>query len=174
MSAELFMSPNPITLSANAKVSEALVLMCNHRIHNIPIMDDDGRFLGLFGLRNLLRALLPQAAILSPGLSNLDFLADNLEAVIECLQHVVDQPAGDYLDRDNVIICQADAPIMEVIRKLYETPASLPVVLVEDDGMKLIGMISNWDILSKLAMELFRGDDRFQGGCLFRREDLDK
>ncbi|MET0103519.1 MAG: CBS domain-containing protein [Sedimenticola sp.] len=171
MSAELFMSSNPITLKSDAKVSEALQLMCNHRIHNIPIMDLEGRFIGLFGLRNLLRALLPKAATLSPALANLDFLADSLEEVVECLEHVIDQPVEEYLVRDNITVCRADAPIMEVIRELYEAPASLPVVLVEGDDYRLVGMISNWDILSKLAKQLFKDDDRFKGDCLFRRGD---
>ncbi|MES9873965.1 MAG: CBS domain-containing protein [Candidatus Sedimenticola sp. 6PFRAG7] len=171
LSADFFMSSDPITLSADTPVSEALRLMCNHRIHNIPIMDGDGHFIGLFGLRNLLQALLPKAATLSPSLSNLDFLADNLQEVVQCLEHVIDQPVRDYVEKENVTVCRSDAPIMEVIRELYEAPSSLPVVLVEGDDMKLVGMISNWDILSKLAAELFNNDERFEGGCVFRRED---
>lgn len=138
MSAEFFMSSDPITLSGKARVSDALQLMCNHRIHNIPLMDDEGRFIGLFGLRNFLRSLLPKAATLSPALANLDFLADNLQEVVQCLEHVIDQPLEEYAERENVTVWRADAPIMEVIRELYEAPTSLPVVLVEGNDMKLL------------------------------------
>lgn len=58
MSAERFMSPNLITASFDQKVSDALMQMCKHRIHNLPVMDEEGNFIGLFGLRNLLHSLL--------------------------------------------------------------------------------------------------------------------
>ena len=171
MSAELFMSHDPITVPADKKVAEALEIMCRHGVHNLPVMDSEGQFLGLFGLRNLLCALLPKAATISPALGNLDFLADNLEEVIQVLDYVADQPVQNYLDTDNVIVVRADAPIMEVIRKLYEAPTSLPVVLLREDGTHLLGMISHWDILSKIAVQLFKDKEGFKGKCEINPQD---
>lgn len=173
MSAERFMSPSLITAPSDQKVSDALMQMCKHRIHNLPVMDEEGNFIGLFGLRNLLHALLPKAATITPALENLDFLADNLEEVVECLEVVADQPVKEFVDQDNVIVCQVDAPIMEVIRQLYEAPSSLPVVLVKEDGTHLVGMISHWDILAKLAAQLLQKDERFDDGCFSGNSDED-
>ncbi len=166
MSAEQFMSRDPVTAHADERVRNALVKMCDKHIHNLPVMDSDGKFIGLFGLRNLLRALLPKAATISPALKSLVFLADNLEEVIESLQEVADQPVKNYLDRDHLILCRTDEPIMEVIRKLYEAPTSLPVVLVESDGAHLVGMISYWDILAHISSQLGDVDPRLKSACV--------
>ena len=165
MSAEYLMSPNPITAAAETRVADALAMLCEHRIHNLPVIDSSGHFIGLFGLRNLLKALLPKSATLVPALTRLDFLADDLQAVVQCLESVADQPVSDYVDRENLILCRADAPIMEVIRKLYQAPTSLPVVLVDKDGSRLVGMISNWDILTKLSAELFGTQTTLRDAC---------
>lgn len=166
MSAEQFMSHDPVTAPAEEQVRDALVKMCRKHVHNLPVMDSDGKFLGLFGLRNLLRALLPKAATISPALKNLDFLADNLEEVIDSLKEVADQPVEKYLDREHLILCRTDEPIMEVIRKLYEAPTSLPVVLVESDGTHLVGMISYWDILAHISPQLGDVDPRLKSACM--------
>lgn len=166
MSAEQFMSRDPVTAHADERVRDALVKMCEKHIHNLPVMDSDGKFIGLFGLRNLLHALLPKAATISPALKSLVFLADNLEEVIESLQEVADQPVKNHLDRDHLILCRTDEPIMEVIRKLYEAPSSLPVVLVESDGTHLVGMISYWDILAHISSQLGEVDPRLKSACV--------
>lgn len=171
MSAEQFMSHDPVTAPADERVADALVKMCNKHIHNLPVMDSDGKFLGLFGLRNLLHALLPKAATISPALESLDFLADNLEEVIESLQEVADQPVKNHLDREHLILCRTDEPIMEVIRKLHEAPTSLPVVLLESDGAHLVGMISYWDILAHISSQLGDANTRLKSACMLNDDD---
>jgi CBS domain-containing protein len=168
LSAEQLMSPNPVTAPADERVSDALVTMCEKRIHNLPVMDKHGRFLGLFGLRHLLRALLPKAATISPALNNLDFLADNVDEVLQCLREIADDPVKNYLDTENMILCRTAEPIMEVMRKLYEAPTSLPVVLVEGDDARLVGMISYWDILAHISTQLGDLDARLESACVRR------
>jgi CBS domain-containing protein len=167
MTAETLMSRNPVTAPADMKVSEALYRLCKHQVHNLPVVDDDGHFLGLFGLHGLLHALLPRAATLDPRLRSLNFYADHLDEVMELLQDIAERPVSEYLDRDNVILCPTDTPIMEVIRMLYESPTALPVVLVEQDETRLVGMLSNWDILAKVGSMMFSPDDEaLQQACL--------
>ncbi|MEN8214204.1 MAG: CBS domain-containing protein [Pseudomonadota bacterium] len=165
MTAKQLMSPDPVTALADERVSDALVKMCHKHIHNLPVMDNDGNFLGLFGLRNLLHALLPKAATITPALQSLDFLTDNLEEVTQTLEDIADQPVANYLDNENLILCRTNEPIMEVIRKLYEAPTSLPVVLVASDGARLVGMISHWDILEYISAQIGDIDTRLKRAC---------
>jgi CBS-domain-containing membrane protein len=161
------MSRHPITAPADMKVSEALYRLCKHQVHNLPVVDDEGRFLGLFGLHGLLHALLPKAATLDPRLRSLNFYADHLDEVMELLRDIGERPVREYLDRDNVILCPMNTPIMEVIRMLYESPTALPVVLVEQNETRLVGMLSNWDILAKIGSMMFSPDDEeLQQACL--------
>lgn len=48
------MTENPKRLSADATIAAALALMQQHKIRNIPIMDDDDRVLGIISIRDIL------------------------------------------------------------------------------------------------------------------------
>ena len=54
-SIDAIMSTNLITLSPSATLAEARSLMHEHRIHHIPVMDDD-KIVGLVTLTNVLAA----------------------------------------------------------------------------------------------------------------------
>lgn len=49
-----------VTISLNTPLTEALHLMLRHRIKRLPVVDDEGRLIGLLGRGNLLRGLLRQ------------------------------------------------------------------------------------------------------------------
>jgi len=41
-----------------------------------------------------------------------------------------------------------------MLKLLYDNPTSLPVLVVKGKHKKLEGMVSSWDVLSKLAVNL--------------------
>ena len=65
MTATTIMSTDVVTIKPDASIAKALQLMCIHSVHNLPVVDDEGTFLGLFSLRRLSRELLPKAAKLN-------------------------------------------------------------------------------------------------------------
>ena len=54
-SIEAIMSTNLITVSPSATLAEARTLMHEHRIHHLPVLDDD-KLVGLISLTNVLAA----------------------------------------------------------------------------------------------------------------------
>ncbi len=54
------MTPNPITIQKYAPLSEALKLLLEHQIKRLPVVDADGRLVGLVGRAGVLLALAEQ------------------------------------------------------------------------------------------------------------------
>jgi NDP-sugar pyrophosphorylase family protein len=60
--------PNPVTAQANTDQATLLELMRQHRIHQLPLLDDDGRVVGLITLDELLpNKVLPLQAVIMAG-----------------------------------------------------------------------------------------------------------
>jgi len=53
-----FMSVPVVTISLDSSLIEALSLMLKHKIKRLPVVDEDGRLVGLLGRASLLRGLL--------------------------------------------------------------------------------------------------------------------
>lgn len=53
------MIPDPITISADASVQDALQVMKTNSIRHLPVVSDDGRFIGLLTLADLKQGLIP-------------------------------------------------------------------------------------------------------------------
>ncbi len=77
MSAKKFMTRDVITTVMTTSIADALFTMCQHRIHNLPVVDHKGVFVGIFGIQHLLHELLPVAVIIKSRLMGLSFVSDN-------------------------------------------------------------------------------------------------
>ena len=52
------MQPDPVTLIVSATVAEAATLLHDHDISRLPIVDEDGRLVGLIARADVLRAIM--------------------------------------------------------------------------------------------------------------------
>jgi predicted transcriptional regulator len=64
----------PICLTPDKTVREALDIFQKQNIRSLPVLDSEGRYIGIFGLRHILMGLLPMAVQIKDGLDNLDFI----------------------------------------------------------------------------------------------------
>lgn len=166
MTAETIMSTDAVTLKPDDSIATALQLMCTHSVHNLPVLDNDGAFLGLFSLRRLSRELLPKAAKLDEDslLMHINFMPDGTDKVLQRLNRLGHQPVSDLLEKTSKLrLCRPDTTLPELLQLLFESPTSLPVVVVEGKKKKLVGMVSNWDVLTKLSVNLL--GDKVAGIC---------
>lgn len=144
-------------LNPTDKVSDALRVMHDQHLRNLPVVDDEDRFVGLFGVQQLIRLLLPKAAQFNSGLTDLSFMPDELGELYHRLRDAGQRPVSEYLaDDDDLVICTPSTPFPEVLELLYKsTNTSLPVIIVDGEKDKLVGMVSGWDILEKLVINVF-------------------
>jgi len=137
------MDPKPTVLSATDTVSKGIGYIMDNRFRNVPIVDDDGCYLGVFGVNCLLRLVLPKAALMEHGLTDLSFVSDTLHDLRVRLHQYEDKPVTICLS-DEATIVAPDTPLLETLLVLYQTRRSIPVVDPADGC--LVGVVSYWDV----------------------------
>lgn len=160
MTAMTIMSSDLVTVTTEMSVAEALLKMSRHRVHNLPVVDADGCFAGLLSLRSLTHGLLPTAARIEEESFHLDigFLTDQSDEYLTRLQEIGERPVSDLLEKKKKLrFCSPDTPIPRLLQLLSQNPTSLPVLVVEGKRKRVVGMVSNWDVLTKIAVKLLAG-----------------
>lgn len=147
VTASQVMDPNPVVLHTEETIRQGISLVMNHRYRNIPVVDSEGHYLGIFGVNCLLRLVLPRAALLEGGLTSVPFVTDSLRDLRVRLHTVEDKPVT-YCMSENFEVVAPDTHLVETMLKLYKTRSSLPVV--EPESGCLVGMISYWDIGARI------------------------
>ncbi|MGB5258981.1 MAG: CBS domain-containing protein [Gammaproteobacteria bacterium] len=152
------MTSRVITLRPDDKVVDALLTMHRHHIRNLPVVDENGNFVGLFGVRRLGHLLLPKAArdLDRYNISDLSFLPDETEQLTERWRKIASQPVSEFLEKQNKLsFCAPDTSFPQLLGLLEQSKdSSLPVIIVQGKSRKLVGMVSSWDILEVFIMGL--------------------
>lgn len=143
MTAKSIMNPNPIVLHPTDKIRTAADFIMEHRFRSIPVVTEDGRFIGMFGINCLLRSVFPPAVVMEDGLRDVSFIREGLRDLHRRFTEVEDETVGMCINHD-VTVVYPDTPLMETLLILYQTRASLPVV--DRDTNQLVGMISYYDV----------------------------
>jgi CBS domain-containing protein len=168
MTAETIMSFRLKKLKPTDKVCDALRLMHTHQIRNLPVVDENDQFVGLFGIRRLIHLLLPKAAQMDFGLKELSFMPDELGELYKRLEDIGQKPVSEFLEKKkNLAFCKPSTPFPEVLELLNQSAnTSLPVIVVKGKKNKLVGMVSAWDVLEKLVINVFTAEGgKNQGVC---------
>jgi CBS domain-containing protein len=154
MTAEAIMTRNPVTSAPDTRLEDALALMRQHHLHNLPVVGADGKLLGVLGLSGLTRALLPVAAqLIGAGLLDLSYLPENLGELRERLEGLRGLKVADFLpSKDEMVVCKPDASVHELIYLMSHSSSRPGIVLVTGDAGELLGVVTDWDILNKLAL----------------------
>lgn len=154
------MSFRLVKLKPTDKVCDALEIMHETQIRNLPVVDENDEFIGLFGIRPLIRLLLPKAGKIKFGLKDLSFMPDDVGELYERLNDVGQKPVADFLEKNKKLtFCKPSTSFPEVFEMLDQSAdSSLPVIVVKGKRKKLVGMVSSWDVLERLLMTLFVDD----------------
>ncbi len=158
MTTRSIMTSRVITIRPTDKVADAMVLMHKHHVRNLPVVDDDGVFVGLFGVRRLARTLLPKAAVdfSRYSVADLSFLPDEIPQMSERWQEVARKPVESFLEKEKkLLFCTPDTRFPQLLELIEQSKdSSLPVIVVEGNTRKLAGMVSAWDVLEGIIMKL--------------------
>lgn len=154
MTVENIMSFRLVKLKPTDKVNDALMIMHEKQIRNLPVVDEEDQFVGLFGIRPLIRLLLPKAGKIKFGLKDLSFMPDDVGELYKRLEDVSEKPVSDFLEKKkHLTFCKPSTSFPEVLELLDQSAdTSLPVIVVKGKRKKLVGMVSAWDVLEKLVM----------------------
>lgn len=147
-------------LKPTDRVCDALKVMHEKQIRNLPVVDEDDQFVGLFGIRPLVKILLPEAGKIKFGLKDLSFMPDEVGELYSRLREIAQKPVSDFLEKKKKLtFCKPSTSFPEVLELLDQSAdSSLPVIVVKGKRRKLVGMVSSWDVLEKIVMNTV-GDD---------------
>jgi len=121
------MTPDPITITTDTSLKEALDLIRSKPFRHLPVLDENGKLVGIVTEKSLVYASPTPTTTLS---------------VFE-VDYILSRTKIEQIVHDPVITVRPDLPIEEAARVMVDHRIGcLPVV--EDD--KLIGIISDTDI----------------------------
>jgi CBS domain-containing protein len=150
MKAKLIMNPHPMTLRPSDTVATGAERILKHHLRHLPVVDEQGRYLGTFSVYSLLKLTLPKAVLDKYGLDNVSFVTENVEDLAQRLGRRRDEPVKNWLNIHEV--ARPDTHAMEVmLLMLHGRTTSVPVV--NKTNNRLEGIISFWDVLEKLLGE---------------------
>jgi CBS domain-containing protein len=141
------MTARPVMLRQDQIVKEALKIVAAHRLHDLPVVNEDGRIVGMLSTFDLLRQALPRY-IVSGDLKDVAFAAD-LASTYQRLEAIGARPVQEVMTTDFERI-SPDTPLLEVATLLYRRGHRAHNVAVVDGEGRLLGVIGIWDILKQM------------------------
>jgi CBS domain-containing protein len=148
MSCESIMIRDPKCVREDDTIGFAAREIVEHRCISLPVVDANGRFLGLFGIFDLLALLVPRVAVIGNLLPNLQFLSDDDGEMRQKFATLRDSPVRRAINRD-APRTYPDTPLIEAIRLLCRNHLTIPVV--ERDTERLVGIITYWDAAAHIT-----------------------
>ncbi len=149
MTCKTIMLSNPQTLVPDDTVPKAIELMLQYGMRNLPVVDGEGRFLGLFTAFNLIKLLLPKAATMEGGLTDLSFVQDSLSEIGDRLREVQAHHVGDNIDTENLPVVHPDTSLMEAMLLLYQHRTHVTVVELATN--KVVGVVTTSEVLEAIG-----------------------
>jgi len=140
-------------LTAGMTLAECLQALVKNKVLAMPVVDNNGRYIGQFRKNLLIAAILPQVAVHDPRFDRIakmidgGMLSETMEDVRERFSVIADKPVRRYLDTDTPVL-RPDQPLVTAMFYLFHGRNFLPVV--EPASGLLVGVISAWDILDSI------------------------
>ncbi len=127
------MTKNPLTVKRGTVLSEALEIMHDNNFHRLPVVDDDGRLIGL----------------VTAGLVEEESGSKSTSLSIYELNYLLSRTSAESIMIKDVVTTTQDVFIEEAAQVMIDRGISvLPVV---DEEKKVIGIITEKDIFQALT-----------------------
>ena len=140
-------------LTASMTLTQCVQTLIKNQVLAMPVVDENGRYLGQFRKNLLIAAILPQVAVHDPRFDRIARMVDSpgmsetMGDVRERFAAIADKPVNRYLDTDTPVL-RPDEPLIVAMFYLFHGRNFLPVV--EPVSGLLVGVVSSWDVLETL------------------------
>jgi CBS-domain-containing membrane protein len=138
------MTREVITTTPGTKVSDAIALLHRHHLHDLPVIDDAGKPVGMLTARAILHHALPAYA--SEDLLAAMRASPDLPSVHDRLQAMAGMTVAQVMS-PQVLSVREQAPTNAIAAMLVLLRNDSQDILVTDEGGRLVGTISALDIL---------------------------
>lgn len=148
------MTANPVAVHRADPVCKALKILLDHRMLGVPVVESDGRYVGMFARSELIAVMMPRVLALADRLPEIarlldaGYVSDSVEDVRARYQQVANEPVEKHMQIDAPVL-RPETPIITTLLFLHRTRNFLPVV--EESTGKLVGIVSTWDVLARIT-----------------------
>ena len=98
------------SLTDTETVADATRKMLEDRVSDLPVVNAAGELVGMFKLDRLYAALLPKAALLGEGLTDLAFVSDTLDQLRERMREMQNRPVREFTVKPDHIVQPETTP----------------------------------------------------------------
>jgi|SRR4051812_2297165 CBS domain-containing protein len=148
MTCGLIMTTHPLTAREDETVAEAAARLVEHRYINLPVVDGAGVFVGMFGIFDVFRLIIPTVALAGGLLPNVRFMAGSADELRGRFRDAKDRKMSEVAERD-VRVVHPDTPEIEALRLFCQQHSTLAVV--ERETRRLLGIVTYWDAMCALT-----------------------
>jgi CBS domain-containing protein len=127
------------SVGADTKVMEVASIMCLYRIPGIPVVEDDGKLVGIIAEKDVLHALFPTLeSLMEEGMGNVD-----LDKQLGKYKDILAMQVSDLMTKNPITVF----PDMHVLRaaSVMVRNRFRRIPVVGDTGI-LVGMLSLGDV----------------------------
>lgn len=140
------MTANPITVRQDSSVRDTIATLKQHRLHDLPVVDGEGKPVGMITARAILHAAVPVYA--TGEMINVMRGGPDLPSVYEHLRSITGMAVSEIMDgKPDMVSCQTATTAVAAMLVNMDTD-SHNVLVVDEDGI-LVGIISALDIVSR-------------------------
>lgn len=147
MNAAHIMTTGVVTLQKEKTVKDAMKILIEKRIRQMPVVDNDNRIIGVLKARKLIQSVLPR--YVADGLLKDVRFAPDLPNLHEKAKELAGKNISDVMDKDFVKI-PPDAAVFEIAAIFVNAEKSVENIYVVDDKDRILGIISPWDMFKKI------------------------
>lgn len=147
MTAQDVMNHQPCTIGPDISVREVAQIMINTSLRRLPVVSGDGVLLGMITRADLLQVVVTSPLMSPDASTKTQPLGGN---VGDREMPPQKRPIGDYASLDVTTVSQ-QTPLGEVIDALVLSPFKRVVVV--DDEQRVVGIISDVDVLAQIQAE---------------------
>lgn len=147
MSCSAIMTSAPVMLRDSETVAEAATRLLAQELPNLPVVDDDDRYVGMFGVGDLVGLVVPRVALAGGFESNLRFVGDDPGDLRRKFAALEDRRVSEFANRGCATL-DPDSPQTEAVRLFCRDHTALAVV--EKASGRVVGMVSHRDVLRAL------------------------
>ncbi len=149
LQARNIMTTDVLTVSPETSISELSKLLENRKIGGVPVVDQDGRLVGVITQSDLVERA--RDLELPPAINILDFhiYLQIPSHLFHKVEKMLGTTVGDCMTEDPVTVTP-DTPVSKVAALMAKQKVhTIPVV----EGSKLVGIIGKMDLVRAMAQE---------------------
>ncbi len=146
MSIQTAITKTFVSVSPGDSVEDALKSLKKAKIDSAPVLDEQGRLLGVFSLQILMKNLLPVSVPMNDGIE-LGITIPAGPGIAKRLNKVHFLNVADIMER-KVNAITAETPIWEAINYLVQHGS--PLVVVDYQSGKALGLMTSQSALDEL------------------------